>query len=80
MGAESALQEMERESFSANLDTYSSMINGYTKKGMLVEAVDVMRKMKEEKVDLNIVTYATLIDGLFKMGNQEAARHIQRDA
>ncbi|KAE9459000.1 hypothetical protein C3L33_09114, partial [Rhododendron williamsianum] len=69
-GVESVLQVMEAQNVHANAIIYSSVIKGYTRKGMLDAAANVMRNMVRKNVRPNVFTYCILIDGYFKAGGK----------
>lgn len=53
--------------------SYSTLVNGFAKKGEMEKTLKVFQEMEEKGVKPDEATYGTLIDGYVKTGNMETA-------
>ena len=66
---------MKNTGLSVSDFTYNPLIDGYGKKGNMVEALRLRDEMAEKGILPTVSTYNTLIHGLCKMGKVREGKH-----
>ncbi|XP_020596608.1 pentatricopeptide repeat-containing protein At2g19280-like isoform X1 [Phalaenopsis equestris] len=67
-GAENVFNALERDGFKADVTTYNTLINVYSKKGHMHKAYELVDLMRKAGIFPDSVTYNMIMHGLIKRG------------